>query len=95
MARSYKQLERIVRGFSNHRRIEILNLLDTKGPLDLTGICKALGILQGPGDQLQNRVRARAAAGGRGAGLQESAGRQRCAHARALGQKGAGLPAVV
>jgi predicted transcriptional regulator len=44
MARSYKQLERIVRGYSNHRRIEILNLLDAKGAHDLTGICKALGI---------------------------------------------------
>ena len=44
MATVYKRMERIVRGFSNHRRIEILNLLATRGPLDLTGVCKALGI---------------------------------------------------
>jgi predicted transcriptional regulator len=44
MAKVYKRLERIVRGFSNHRRIEMLNLLETRGPLDLSGICKALGI---------------------------------------------------
>jgi predicted transcriptional regulator len=39
-----KQLERIVRGFSNHRRIEILRLLDSKGEFDLTGISRELGI---------------------------------------------------
>ncbi len=42
--KKFKQLERIVRGFSNHRRIEILNLLDLKGEFDLTGIARELGI---------------------------------------------------
>jgi predicted transcriptional regulator len=44
MAKHFKRLERIVRGFSNHRRIEILHLLDFKGELDLTRISRELGV---------------------------------------------------
>jgi len=41
---NYHSLERIVRGFSNHRRIEILNLLDKKPELSIIEIAEALGI---------------------------------------------------
>jgi ArsR family transcriptional regulator, virulence genes transcriptional regulator len=44
LAKHLKQLERIVRGFSNHRRIEILQLLEAKGDLDVTRIAQALSI---------------------------------------------------
>jgi Mn-dependent DtxR family transcriptional regulator len=44
MAKQFKKWERIVRGFSNHRRIEILMLLDTQGELDLTRISRELKI---------------------------------------------------
>lgn len=44
MAVKFKKQERIIRGFSNHRRIEILNLLDSKGEMDLTRISRELGI---------------------------------------------------
>lgn len=44
MARNYKQLERIVRGFSNHRRIEILDLLQANPGIDVMAISDKLGI---------------------------------------------------
>src|SRR5689334_15569578 len=44
MAANLKRLERMVKGVSNHRRIEILGLLDTRGEQDLTHISRALGI---------------------------------------------------
>lgn len=39
-----RQLEKIVKGFSNHRRIEILTLLDTKPELSLVNISEELKI---------------------------------------------------
>lgn len=39
-----RQLERIVKGFANHRRIEILFLLDKKPELSVNEISKALKI---------------------------------------------------
>jgi predicted transcriptional regulator len=44
MAKEFKRLEQIVRGFSNHRRIEMLNLLDAKGEMDLTHVAQELRI---------------------------------------------------
>ena len=44
MGRSYRQTERIVRGFSNHRRIQILHVLDAKPELDVMEIAAACGI---------------------------------------------------
>jgi DNA-binding transcriptional ArsR family regulator len=41
---SYYQLERIVRGFSNHRRLEILELLDNKPELSVMDIAEELKI---------------------------------------------------
>jgi DNA-binding transcriptional ArsR family regulator len=43
MAKNFKQLERIVRGFSNHRRIQIMNLLDSQPDADLTDIARLTG----------------------------------------------------
>jgi len=43
-AKSTKHLERIVRGFSNHRRIEIMGLLDKQPELSLSQIAKQLHI---------------------------------------------------
>ena len=42
--RSYRALERIVRGFSNHRRIEIMNLLHKTPELSVVEISEALRI---------------------------------------------------
>ncbi|OGL77533.1 hypothetical protein A3F28_02665 [Candidatus Uhrbacteria bacterium RIFCSPHIGHO2_12_FULL_57_11] len=42
--KSPRQLERVVRGFSNHRRIEILGLLDRKPELSVVEIAEELGI---------------------------------------------------
>ncbi len=42
--KSYKQLERIVRGFSNHRRIQILELLNKKPELSVAEIADELKI---------------------------------------------------
>ena len=39
-----RHLERIVRGFSNHRRIEILQLLNTSPELSVIEISEALSI---------------------------------------------------
>ncbi len=38
------QIERIVKGFANHRRIEIMFLLDRKSELSVNEICKELSI---------------------------------------------------
>ncbi|MEK9186215.1 MAG: winged helix-turn-helix domain-containing protein [Patescibacteria group bacterium] len=40
----FKDLEKIVRGFSNHRRIEILTLLDKRPELSLWEISELLNI---------------------------------------------------
>ncbi len=44
MKKAYRPLERIVRSFSNHRRIQVLELLDARPELDLTAIARACGI---------------------------------------------------
>ena len=41
---SFRQLERIVRGFSNHRRIEIIELLSREPELSVVEISKDLKI---------------------------------------------------
>ncbi len=41
---NYRQLERIVRGFSNHRRIEILRLLEKHPELSVVGISEKLNV---------------------------------------------------
>jgi DNA-binding transcriptional ArsR family regulator len=41
MEQSTKHLERIVRGFSNHRRIQLMELLDARPEMDLTAIARA------------------------------------------------------
>ncbi len=40
----YKQLERWVRGFSNHRRIEIMSLLDKSPELSVLEVTEKLNI---------------------------------------------------
>lgn len=42
--KNFRKLERIVRGFSNHRRIEILDLLERKPELSLIEIANELNI---------------------------------------------------
>ena len=42
--KTYKQLERLVRGFSNHRRIEILELLLKSPELSIEEISSRLGV---------------------------------------------------
>jgi predicted ArsR family transcriptional regulator len=42
--KNYKQLERIVRGFSNHRRIEIMELLGRMPELSVIEIAQELDI---------------------------------------------------
>ena len=44
MAKNFRQLERIVRGFANHNRMHILNLLDENDGLDLLAIARGCGI---------------------------------------------------
>lgn len=39
-----RQLERVVKGFANHRRIEIINLLDRKPELTVADIAEELNI---------------------------------------------------
>ncbi len=41
---NYRRLERIVKGFSNHRRIEILELLQEEPELSVFEISEKLGI---------------------------------------------------
>lgn len=43
-SKSYHRLERIVRGFSNHRRIEILELLEKRPELSVAEISERLKI---------------------------------------------------
>ena len=40
----YRQLERIVRGFSNHRRIQILELLNKKPELSVLDVSERLKV---------------------------------------------------
>lgn len=42
--KSYRTLERIVRGYSNHRRIQILDLLDTSPELSVIEVADKLKI---------------------------------------------------
>ena len=44
MARSFRQIERVVRGFANHRRIQILHLLESRPELDVMEIADACGV---------------------------------------------------
>ena len=44
MVKEFRQLERIIRGVSNHRRIQILELLHTAPELDVAQISRRLGI---------------------------------------------------
>ncbi len=44
MAKSYRQLERIVRGYSNHRRIQMLHLLESEPELDVMELAQRCGI---------------------------------------------------
>ena len=41
---NYKQLERLVRGFSNHRRIEMLDLLKKRPELSVIDVAEELKI---------------------------------------------------
>ncbi len=42
--KNFKDLEKIARGFSNHRRIEILNLIQKKPQLSIFEISDELGV---------------------------------------------------
>lgn len=42
--KAFRQLERVVKGFSNHRRIEIMTLLERRPELSLSEIADMLGI---------------------------------------------------
>ncbi|MBC7836932.1 winged helix-turn-helix transcriptional regulator [Acetobacteraceae bacterium] len=42
--KSYRQLERIIKGFANHRRLEILNLLQAQPELSVEEIAERLSI---------------------------------------------------
>ncbi len=44
MSRTPRQLERVVKGFANHRRIQIMSLLKTEPELSLSGISRRLKI---------------------------------------------------
>jgi predicted transcriptional regulator len=44
MAKNQRQLERIVKGFANHRRIEVLFLLDKRPDLSVLEICEELKV---------------------------------------------------
>ena len=44
MAKNYYQLERIIRGVSNHRRIEILELLKKRPELSIIDISEILDV---------------------------------------------------
>ena len=44
MGHNYLKLERIIKGFANHRRLEILNLLKTKPGLSVDNIAEILRI---------------------------------------------------
>ncbi len=40
MKKTYRELERIVKGFANHRRLQILNLLNKNSGLSVQGIAE-------------------------------------------------------
>ena len=40
MAKAFRQLERVVRAFANHRRIEVMDLLESDAELDLREIAR-------------------------------------------------------
>lgn len=42
--KSYRQMERIVKGFANHRRLEMLNLLNREPELSVADIAERLAI---------------------------------------------------
>lgn len=42
--KSYRQMERIIKGFANHRRLEMLNLLQREPELSVTDISGRLAI---------------------------------------------------
>lgn len=42
--RTYKQLERLVRGFANHRRVEIMELLKRSPELSVAEIAEMLNV---------------------------------------------------
>ena len=44
MSRTPRQLEHIVKGFANHRRLQIMSLLKTEPELSLSGISRRLKI---------------------------------------------------
>jgi predicted transcriptional regulator len=44
MSKGFRQLERIVRGFSNHRRIQMLETLDARPDLELMALARACGV---------------------------------------------------
>lgn len=44
MAKSYRSLERIVKGFANHRRLEILDLLKREPELSVEDVAERLRI---------------------------------------------------
>ena len=44
MAKAFRQLERVVRAFANHRRIEVLDQLESEDELDLGEIARRCGI---------------------------------------------------
>ena len=44
MEMSFRNLERIVRGFANHRRIQVLELLAARPELDLAALARATGM---------------------------------------------------
>jgi predicted transcriptional regulator len=41
MATNYRELERIVRGYSNHRRIQILDILTATPEMDVLALARA------------------------------------------------------
>jgi DNA-binding transcriptional ArsR family regulator len=44
MAKSYRHSERIVRGYSNHRRIQMLHLLESESELDVKDLAQRCAI---------------------------------------------------
>ena len=56
MKKDFKQLERIVRGFSNHRRIRILEVLDHRPDLDLRTLAQACGTNMKTGSEHARRL---------------------------------------
>lgn len=53
---NYRQLERIVRGFSNHRRIQILDLLEKMPEMSVDEICTHLNINDRTGSEHLRRL---------------------------------------